>query len=134
MFSHHASVFRIGKNPIAPIIFTQSVTLSVLSVLIGQSMLHSLATGDISTSVCEPHRQSARARAETDQFTALQLFLQAQRTMAGNRETSEGVPVGRTTLKTRAAAHLVRVDTGPPPCAGGTGLFKTLISLLFDLF
>ncbi len=50
MFSHHASVFRIGKNLIAPVVFAQSVTFFVLSVLIGRSMLHFLATGDIGTS------------------------------------------------------------------------------------
>ncbi len=49
-FSHHASLFRIDKNPIAPILFVQSVTLSVLSVLIGWSMLYFLATGEASTS------------------------------------------------------------------------------------
>ncbi len=37
VFSHHASVFRIGKNPIAPILFAQSEALSVLSFLIGWS-------------------------------------------------------------------------------------------------
>lgn len=52
--------------------------------------------------------------------------------MAGNWERSEGVPVGRTTLKTRAPTHLGQVDTGPPPWAAGTGLFKALISLLFE--
>lgn len=57
-----------------------------------------------------------------------------KRTMAGNWERSEGVPVGRTSLKTRVAAHLVQVDTGPPPWPEGTGLFKTVISLLFELF
>ncbi len=51
VFSHHASVFsRIGKNPIPPVLFTQSVRLSELSVLIGRSMLHFLETGDIGTS------------------------------------------------------------------------------------
>ncbi len=30
VLSHHASVFRISKNPIAPVLFAQSVTLSVL--------------------------------------------------------------------------------------------------------
>ncbi len=69
----------------------KSVTLSELSGLIGRSMLHFLATGDVSSSrlahhaltrlcqqqsVCKTHRQSARARAETDQFTPLQLSLQ----------------------------------------------------------
>ncbi len=68
----------------------KSVTLSVLSVLIGRSMLRFLATGDIGmswlahralTHLCQQqclqsHRQSARARAETDQFTPLQLSLQ----------------------------------------------------------
>ncbi len=49
-FSHHASVFRIGKNPITPVLFAQSVTLSVLSVLIGWSTLHFLVTGDVGTS------------------------------------------------------------------------------------
>ncbi len=67
------------------------VTLSVLSVLIGRSTLCYIATGDVSTSwlahcaltrlcwqqsVCEPHCQSAQARAETDQFSPLQLSLQ----------------------------------------------------------
>ncbi len=50
LFSHHASVFRIGKNPIAPVLFAQSVTLSVLSVPIGQSVLHFLVTGDVGMS------------------------------------------------------------------------------------
>ncbi len=49
LFSH-VSAFRIGKNPVAPILFAQSVTLSVLSVLISQSTLRYLATGDVSTS------------------------------------------------------------------------------------
>ncbi len=85
---HHDIFFatrtRVGKNE-------KSVTLSVLSVLIGRSTLHFLATGDVSMSwlahralthlcqqqsVCKPHRQSARAQAETDQFTRLQLSLQ----------------------------------------------------------
>lgn len=57
-----------------------------------------------------------------------------ERTMAGNWERSEGVPVGRTMLKTKAAMRLVQVDTGPPPWAVGTGLFKTVISLLFEMF
>lgn len=56
------------------------------------------------------------------------------RTMAGNWERSEGVPVGRMMLKTRAVAHLIQVDTGPPPWVLGTGLFKTLIRLLFEMF
>ncbi len=50
VFSHHASVLRIGKNPTAPILFAQSVTLSVLSVLICLSTLPFLATGDVATS------------------------------------------------------------------------------------
>ncbi len=50
VLSHHASVFRIGKNPITPILFAQSVTLSVLSVLIGWSSLRFLSTGDVCTS------------------------------------------------------------------------------------
>ncbi len=33
VFSHHASVFRMGKNPITPVLFAQSV---MFSVLIGQ--------------------------------------------------------------------------------------------------
>ncbi len=44
VFSHHASVFRIGKNPLAPVLFAQSVTISVLSVLIGRSTLRFSAT------------------------------------------------------------------------------------------
>ncbi len=50
VLSHHASVFRIGKNPIAPIPYAQSAMLSVLSVLIGQSTQCSLATGDVGMS------------------------------------------------------------------------------------
>ncbi len=50
IFSNHSSVLRYGKNPIAPVLFVQSVTLSVLSVLIGRSKLHFLATGDVGTS------------------------------------------------------------------------------------
>ncbi len=46
----HASVLRIGKNPIAPVLSAQSVMLSVLSVLIGQTTLRFLATDDIGTS------------------------------------------------------------------------------------
>ena len=59
----------------------------------------------------------------------------ASRTMAGNWERSEGVPVGRATLKTRTSARLTEVDTGPPPWAGGTGLFKNRYKcLLFEVF
>ncbi len=47
LFSHHASVVRIGKNPITPVLFVRSMTLSVLSVLIGRFMLRFLATGDV---------------------------------------------------------------------------------------
>ncbi len=69
----------------------KSVTLSVFSVLIRRSTLRFSATGDVGTSwlahralthlcqqqsVCKPHRQSAPARAETDQFTPMQLSLQ----------------------------------------------------------
>lgn len=61
-------------------------------------------------------------------------LLAAQRTMAGNWDRSEGVPVGRRTLKTRVATHLGQVDTGPLPWAAGTGLFKALISSLFEMF
>ncbi len=50
MFSHHASEFRIDKNPVTPVLFAQSEMLSVLSVLIGRSMLWFVATGDISMS------------------------------------------------------------------------------------
>ncbi len=50
-----ASVFRFNKNPIAAILFAQSVTLSVLSVLIGWSTLHFLATGDVGTSWLAVH-------------------------------------------------------------------------------
>ncbi len=49
VFSHHASVFRIGKNSISLILFAQSVALSAFSVLIGWSTLCFLATGDIFT-------------------------------------------------------------------------------------
>ncbi len=47
---NHESVFRIGKNPITPLLFAQSVTLSVLSILIGRSTLCLSATGDVSMS------------------------------------------------------------------------------------
>ncbi len=47
VFSHHASVCRINKNPFVPVLFAQSVTLSVLTVLIGRSTLRFLATGDV---------------------------------------------------------------------------------------
>lgn len=63
-----------------------------------------------------------------------QRLVAAERTMAGNWERSEGVPVGRTMLKTRATTRLVQVDTGPSPWPVGTGLFKTVISLLFEMF
>ncbi len=68
----------------------KSVIISVLSVLIHQSTLHFLATGDIGTSwlahraltclcqqqsVCKPHCQLPQAWAEVDQFTLLQRFL-----------------------------------------------------------
>ncbi len=80
--------------------------LSVLSVLMGQSMLRFLATGYSDTSwlahraltrlcqqqsVCKPHRQSARARAETDQFTLLQLSLQPFGLSSDRRETTNGI-------------------------------------------
>ncbi len=39
LFSHHASVVRISKNPITPVLLDQSVMLSVLSVLIGQQII-----------------------------------------------------------------------------------------------
>ncbi len=39
MFSHHAAAIRIGKNPITPFLFAQSVMLSVLSA----ESLHELA-------------------------------------------------------------------------------------------
>ncbi len=45
----HASVLRIGKNPIAPLLFAQSVMLPVRSDLICCSVLHFLATGDAGT-------------------------------------------------------------------------------------
>ncbi len=44
----HAFVIKIGKNPNVPALFAHTVTLSVLSVFISRSMLHFLATGDIS--------------------------------------------------------------------------------------
>ncbi len=50
LFSHDASVLRTGENTIAPVLFVQSVLLSVVSVLIGWSMLRYLATGDIGVS------------------------------------------------------------------------------------
>ncbi len=46
----HASVFRIDESLIAPVLFAQSLTLSVFSVLIHQSTLHFLATSDVGTS------------------------------------------------------------------------------------
>ncbi len=47
LFSHHASVFRIDKK--YP--FVQTEMLSVLSVLIGRSMLCLLATGDVGMNI-----------------------------------------------------------------------------------
>ncbi len=46
MFSH-ASVFRIDENPIALVLFAQSGMFYVLSVLISQSTLSFLLTGDV---------------------------------------------------------------------------------------
>ncbi len=46
----HASVFRFGKSPIVSVLFAQSVTLSVLSVLICWSIQCFLVTGDVGTS------------------------------------------------------------------------------------
>ncbi len=51
----HASVFRIDKSPIVPVLFAQTVTLTVLSVLIGRSTLRLLATTDIGTSWLAVH-------------------------------------------------------------------------------
>lgn len=45
--------------------------------------------------------------------------------MAGNWERSEGIPVGRSTAKTRAAACLKQARGSPPPSPGGTGHFRT---------
>ncbi len=54
-----------------------SVTLSVLSVLIGRSMQHVVAYAltriCLQQSVCKRHCQLAQARAETERFTPLQL-------------------------------------------------------------
>ncbi len=72
VFSHHASVFRVDKNPISPVLFAKSVTLSVLSVLIGQSTLHFLATGDVGTSwlaVCALRSDSSLPTTESLQAT-----------------------------------------------------------------
>ncbi len=41
---------RLVKIPITPVLFAQTVTLSVLSVMIGRSTLHFLTTGDVGTS------------------------------------------------------------------------------------
>ncbi len=55
----HTSVFRIGKNPIAAVLFARSMKLSVLSVLIGQSALRFLPTGGIGTSWLGVHASSS---------------------------------------------------------------------------
>ncbi len=55
MFSHHASVFMIGKNRVAPVLFARSLTLSVLPVLIGRSTLCFLETGDVATNWLAVH-------------------------------------------------------------------------------
>ncbi len=83
VFSHHVSEFRMGKNHNAPTLFSQSVTLSVLCVPIGQSTLRYTASNrwrphelisclcfklwlaSADNSVCKRRRQSAQARAET---------------------------------------------------------------------
>ncbi len=60
------SVFKIAKNPlkIAPVLFVQSMTLSVFSVLIGQSTLHFVTTGDVVgmslLTVCTSYSQQMR--------------------------------------------------------------------------
>ncbi len=86
---HHDIFFATGTKVLRK--NENSLTLSQLSVLIGRSTLRFLVTGDVCASwlahrapthfcqqqsVCKPHRQTARARAETDQFTLLQLSLQ----------------------------------------------------------
>ncbi len=55
VFSHRASVFMTDKNPFAPVLFAQSVTLSVLSVPTDLSALRFLATGDVGTSPSAVH-------------------------------------------------------------------------------
>ncbi len=82
----------------------KSVTPSVLSILIRWSKLYFLARGDVKliSSPCsdsplllaeasqsKPHRQSARARAEIDQFTSLQLVWSQFKLDLKERETNE---------------------------------------------
>ncbi len=89
LFSH-AFVFRIDKNPVSIKIlpfYMPSQWHSLLSVLIGRSVQHFLATGDIGKnwwavcalnsdlSVCKQHHQLAQDQAKMDQFTLLQLSL-----------------------------------------------------------
>ncbi len=72
VFSHHASVFKIDKNPVAAVPFAQSVTLSVLSVLISSSTQRFSATVDVSTSwfaVCALHSDSPLLTTECLQVT-----------------------------------------------------------------
>ncbi len=83
VFSHHASVFRIGKNPVALVLFAQSVTLSVLCVLIGRSVLRFLPTGDIDRSLLAVHASCSDSllltRVSANE-TVIQLKLELRRT------------------------------------------------------
>ncbi len=110
--------FRINWSPMSPI-FTMIFSLplrwgfcgkmknqwrSLYSVLICKSTLCFLATGDVDMSwlahraltrlcqqqsVCKPHRQSARAGAEADQFTPVQTGLKRERDNKRNKARGE---------------------------------------------
>ncbi len=81
----HAFVFRIDKNPVAPILLATSVTLSVLSVVTGPSTPHfwcgtswltvCVLRSDSPLSTKECLQAALSAWAETDQFTPLQISL-----------------------------------------------------------
>ncbi len=68
VFSHNASVLMSDKNPIIPDWFAQSVTLSVLSVLIGWSTLRFEATCDVSMSWLAVHALSSDSHLPTTEF------------------------------------------------------------------
>ncbi len=90
VFSHHASVFRTGKNPIAFVLF---VTLSVLSVLNSQSTLRFSATGDVSAS-----RLAVRALRSDSPLPQFKLDLKV-RVARNENKTRAGVKTGKRLLQ-----------------------------------
>ncbi len=96
------------KDPIAPVLYLQSVMLSVLSVLTDWSMLRFLGTDDVGMSwlavralrsgspllTAECLQAAPQTRAEMDQFTPLQLSpatvrSQLKRNLKGGATTNE---------------------------------------------